>query len=217
MRSWKSAQGRIQVRPPSVVLTIVTLTVPQNLKRRADKHLARRNDILLLAVAKVWKARERGQLLQRVKSVRLVKNAWNIWRTRMDKQKQLEGQWFNPRRSLDLKPSVDLALAFSTRSEAYAASFALQTWRQVRSSHRNALTFAIQYHSAQLQYNMLLTWRLQLRSKLKLVKQGRIALRFFIARRAWGLWRENLESKRREKKLKEWEVQKLRKFYNGEW
>lgn len=91
MRSWKSAQGRIQVRPPSVVLTIVTLTVPQNLKRRADKHFARRNDILLLAVAKVWKARERGQLLQRVKSVRLVKNAWNIWRTRMDKQKQLEG------------------------------------------------------------------------------------------------------------------------------
>ena len=70
---------------------IVTLIVPQNLSRRADRHLARQNDILLLAVAKVWKARERGQLLQKVKSVRLVKGAWNVWRTRMNQQKQLEG------------------------------------------------------------------------------------------------------------------------------
>lgn len=77
--------------PSSVVLMIMTMTVTQSLERRADKHLSRQNDILLLAVARVWKARERGQLLHRVKSVRLVKDAWSAWRDRMNKQKQLEG------------------------------------------------------------------------------------------------------------------------------
>lgn len=71
---------------------IMTLTVTQSLEIRADKHLARQNDILLLAVARVWKARERGKLLQRVRSVRLIKEAWSAWRARMDKQRQLEGK-----------------------------------------------------------------------------------------------------------------------------
>jgi hypothetical protein len=39
----------------------------------------------------VWKARERGMLLERVRGVRLVKDAWVAWHRRLHEQKQTEG------------------------------------------------------------------------------------------------------------------------------
>ena len=110
---------------------------------------------------------------------------------------------------------ADLALAFSTRSGAHLSSTVLQKWHQVHSSHRNALAFAVHYNSAQLQFKMLLTWRLELRAKLKLVKQGRMAEKFFIYRRAWKMWVLKLEEKAREKKLRELERRKMMKYYLG--
>jgi protein SFI1 len=101
------------------------------------------------------------------------------------------------------------------RSNAYTASFALQTWRQVHASHRNALSFAVHYDSAQLRFKMLLAWRLQLRSKLKMVKQGRMAEKFLISRRAWKIWTHKLEEKQRQKKLQDLERRKMRKYFVG--
>lgn len=103
------------------------------------------------------------------------------------------------------------------RSSAYTASSALQTWRQVHASHRNALAFADHYHSAQLGFKMLLTWRLRLRAKLKMMKQGRLAEKFFIYRRAWKVWSVKLEEKGRQKKLQELERRKVLKYYLGQW
>jgi protein SFI1 len=110
----------------------------------------------------------------------------------------------------------DLALAFSLRSNTYIVSSALLTWRQVHASHRNALTFAVHYHSAQLRFKMLLTWRLRLRSKLQMVKQGRAAQKFLISRRAWNIWTDKLEERRRQNKLRDLERRKMRKYFFGE-
>lgn len=63
----------------------------QGMERRADKHLARQDDVLIRAVTRVWKARERGKLLERVRALRLVKGAWSIWRERMRQHRRLEG------------------------------------------------------------------------------------------------------------------------------
>ena len=43
------------------------------------------------AVARVWKARERGQLLERVKITRSLKQAWAVWTKQLQRQKELEG------------------------------------------------------------------------------------------------------------------------------
>lgn len=81
--------------------------------------------------------------------------------------------------------------------------------------HRNAEAFAIQYHSTQLGYQMLLTWRIQLRDKLKMMKKARMAEKFLAARRAWRVWKGRLDEKRREKKLKEFEKQRVQKYFEG--
>ena len=172
--------------------------------------------MLLRAVARVWKARERGRLLEKVRAVREVKNAWIIWHTRLREQKQLQGPYSLPlmfSRQYQLTVLADLALTFSMRSNVHMASSTLQTWYRVYASHRNALSFAMQYHSAQLRFKMLLTWRLQLRAKLQMIKQSRIAEKFFIARQAWKIWTDKLEEKRRQKKLQDWKKQKMRKCF----
>jgi protein SFI1 len=61
------------------------------MERRADKYLARQDAFLLRAVARVWKARERGKLLERVRAMRLVKNAMVVWKDRLREHKHLEG------------------------------------------------------------------------------------------------------------------------------
>lgn len=61
------------------------------MQRRADKHLARQDDTLVRAITRVWKARERGRLLERVRALRLLKSAWSTWRDRMGQMHQLQG------------------------------------------------------------------------------------------------------------------------------
>lgn len=61
------------------------------MEARATKHIARQDDLLVRAVARVWKAHERGRLLERVKAVRLVQDTWTAWKQRMQTQKGLEG------------------------------------------------------------------------------------------------------------------------------
>jgi hypothetical protein len=66
-------------------------TLPQALENRAVKHQARQDDLLVRAVARVWKARERGVLLDRFKAVRTVKETWETWKRRLRQQKERQG------------------------------------------------------------------------------------------------------------------------------
>ncbi|THG95070.1 hypothetical protein EW026_g6516 [Hermanssonia centrifuga] len=89
-------------------------------------------------------------------------------------------------------------------------------WQQVYKTHRNAQAFADHYHSAQLRYKMLLVWRLQLRAKLKQVKQGKVAEKFFVLRTGWKKWADKIIERKRERKLKEFEAKVLRRYLQ-EW
>ncbi|TFY83893.1 hypothetical protein EWM64_g113 [Hericium alpestre] len=169
------------------------------LERRADKHVARQDDVLVRAVMRVWRAHERGKLLVRVQNTRLLKQAWAIWKARIRQQSQLE----------------EKALTFSMRSGSYLASSTMKLWRQRYANQQNAEAFAVQYHSAQLQFQTMLAWRLALRAKLKLVRQGRVAEKFFAVRRAWRLWVQRAEEQKREKKLKELEVRRTKKLFRS--
>ncbi|CCL99150.1 uncharacterized protein FIBRA_01165 [Fibroporia radiculosa] len=179
LKSWKAARDRIRA-----------------LERRASKHVARQDDVLTRAVLRVWKAHERGRLLERVRTTRLLKQAWAIWKRRIRNQKGLE----------------DLALAFSMRSSSTLTS-SLQSWHEVFVSHRNAQSFAIHYHSAQLQYKMLLTWRLQLRTKLRLAKQAKIAQKLFVQKRFSNKWRMALKQKQLGSKLQGFETRLIQQYF----
>ncbi|TFK54938.1 hypothetical protein OE88DRAFT_1653513 [Heliocybe sulcata] len=185
-RSWKTARDRIR-----------------SMERKADKHLARQDDILVRAVLRVWKAHERGKLLERVKQSRLLKQSWAAWKMRLATLKQREGMPCVLCVLLLLTPSaIDAAIAFSTRPYSSLAASALRTWYQVYRTHKNSQAFSVQYHSAQLSFKMLHIWRIQLRVRLKTIKQAKIAEKFFLMRRAWRHWHDKLEEQKREKKLK---------------
>jgi len=62
------------------------------MERRADKYLARQDAFLLRAVTRVWKARERGKLLERVRAMRLAKNVMTTWKNCLREHKHLEGE-----------------------------------------------------------------------------------------------------------------------------
>jgi hypothetical protein len=164
----------------------------------------------------VWKARERGRLLERVKALRLVKDVWVVWISRVQDKKYLEG-WNVVTLIL---PSImltqvypELAQAFSLRSNSCIASSAYQTWCQVRATHQNAQFFAAQYHAAQLCFKTLLNWRVRLREKLKMTKRARMAGKKNMLRRSWGIWMHELHEKRREKMLNDLEMRKQQNLF----
>ncbi|KAF8136617.1 hypothetical protein EV363DRAFT_1320052 [Boletus edulis] len=179
IRSWKTAQDRIR-----------------RMERRADKHLARQDDVLIRAVTRVWKAHERGKLLERVRALRLLKDTWSVWQERMRQQHQLE----------------DCALAFSLRSNSSALSSTLETWRQVYIVYQNRRAFAIQRHLARVQYDALLKWRIQLRARLKLLKHAKIVEKFIVQRRTLNAWKSKLAEKKRQNRLKVFEARRLGEY-----
>lgn len=101
------------------------------------------------------------------------------------------------------------------RSDSYGVSSALRTWYEVYTIYQNRRAFAIQRHLARVQYDALLKWRIQLRAKLKLLKQARFAEKFFLQRRILKVWKAKFEERQRLKKLKELETRRLRAFMTG--
>lgn len=177
--TWKTTRDRIRVT-----------------EKRADKYLARQDAFLLRAVARVWKARERGKLLERVRDMRLVKNLMAVWKDRLRERKHLE----------------DYALAFSMRSDSYGVSSALRTWYQVYTIYQNRRAFAVQRDLARVQYDALLKWRIQLRAKMKLLKQARFVENFILQRKILKAWKVKFEERQRLKKLEDLEIHRIRAF-----
>ncbi|PBK78094.1 hypothetical protein ARMSODRAFT_991560 [Armillaria solidipes] len=179
MQRWKAAQLSIH-----------------HMESRADKHLARQDDVLLRAVTRVWKARERGHLLERVKADRLVKSTWSAWKQQLREQRARE----------------EIASTFYAQSTLTARK-TFQTWRQVLSTHQNSHLFAVQYHSSHLRSRMLLIWRIRWHKQLKMMKKSRLTDNFVVTRRAWNAMRAKYHDKQRERQLQAFKVQKLRKLF----
>ena len=112
---------------------------------------------------------------------------------------------------------VDFALAFSLRPSSSTLLTTFRAWHMAHTAHQNARVFAAEYHSTQLQYRMLLVWRVRLRASLKMVKQARMAHKFITARMAWTVWANKFQERRREKALKEFENRKLKKSFVGDY
>lgn len=66
-----------------------------------------------------------------------------------------------------------------------------------------------------MQYKALLTWRLQLRARLKMVKQARIAQKFFVQRRYFKLWLVRVKEEQLEKRRRQFEARVAQRFFVG--
>jgi protein SFI1 len=220
-RRWESAHNRILVRPLTRRhLACCDCILHQTLERRADRHIARQEDALVRAVVRVWKAHERGRLLERVYNARLLRQAWEAWKKRLRHQKKFEGLaavqssflYFYLKCGTCL---LDAALAFAQRSQVNAASSALRVWHKRLATQQGAHAFAVQYARVQLQFRILFRWRVQLRAHLKHFRQAKIADKYFMMRRAWRIWVDKAEARVREKRLREWNTGRVGKLFSG--
>ncbi|KAH9027675.1 hypothetical protein EDB84DRAFT_1589036 [Lactarius hengduanensis] len=175
LNRWRNSYGRILA-----------------LERRADKQIARQEGALVRAVVRVWKAHERGHLLERVQHSRVLREAWEAWRRRLRRQGDLEAT----------------ALAFAQRSQVHVTSSTLRVWQRRFATKQGALAFA-------LQYRVLFNWRVQLRAHVKHFRQAKILEKFFVVRRAWKVWMERAVERGREKRLKEWDKGRAGKHFAG--
>ncbi|KAF5391431.1 hypothetical protein D9757_002037 [Collybiopsis confluens] len=183
IKSWKVARDRVQ-----------------NLESRVNKHMSRQDDVLLRAVMRVWKAHERGKLLEKVKAFRLTKIAWMVWKSRMNDQQTFE----------------DLALRFSTRHYSLVARRVFLSWQQALSSHRE-MNLAARHFLTQITLRRaVLQWRLHLHEQLKMSRKARIADRFFILRTAWSDFKNKFRERTAAKKLQAFERLRMKRVFE-EW
>jgi protein SFI1 len=110
---------------------------------------------------------------------------------------------------------TDVANNFLNQTNTRLLATTFQRWQQVLTTHQNASAYAIKYDEAHLQSRVLLAWRLELHDHLQMAKVARWANRYFVTRNAWRVWVSALEERRRERKLRDFEVAKLRKVYDG--
>ncbi|KAJ7582773.1 hypothetical protein C8J56DRAFT_955676 [Mycena floridula] len=180
IRSWHAARDRLRT-----------------LETRAVKHITRQDDFLLRAVMRVWRAHERGKLLERVRTLRLLKSAWAAWTDRIHDHRERE----------------DLAIAFSYRGDSSTIVTALKAWRDVLSTHQNAHSFALVHYHSRLNYRMLRRWQDQFISHLKKMRKARKAEQFLRLRRAWTTIKARLNERRRERLLAQFEARSLAKVF----
>lgn len=64
-----------------------------------------------------------------------------------------------------------------------------------------------------MQFRTLFQWRVKLREKLKMMKQARMAEKFFVQKKAWKVMKAKLEERRRERKVSEWEKERAKKVF----
>lgn len=70
-------------------------TRSQALVLRSDKYINRCNTVLLRAVIHVWVARERGQLLFRVRDARIRQTALAMWQHQLQAFRVLQGRIYS--------------------------------------------------------------------------------------------------------------------------
>ncbi|VDC06598.1 unnamed protein product [Peniophora sp. CBMAI 1063] len=167
------------------------------LDRKASKHVARTDDVLRIAIIRIWRARARGRLLERLRDIALVKRALTVWAGKLRQNREREQK----------------ALSFASRVTSPAARTALMHWTTRLTMIRQSSLLAQQYNVAQTQYKALYTWRVALRAHLKRARQARHAERFFVLRRAMSVWQAQMKDRERERKLQEWHRAKARKAW----
>lgn len=169
------------------------------MERRAVHYVHRQEVVLKHAVLRVWVAQERGALLDRVRRSRLLAVAWAAWKSKMVLVQDLR----NRLRTYEAKDQADLMRR------------ALHCWEDRLAGMQASRRLADKNYARQLKVQAIQTWRVRLAINQKQMKSARIAKRWFAERRAWKAWRFQLEEKRRQKKLEEFQKKSIKGVFQG--
>ncbi|KAJ7219221.1 hypothetical protein GGX14DRAFT_541179 [Mycena pura] len=180
LRRWKAARDRIRA-----------------MEHRAVTHTIHQDRLLLCAVYTVIRARYQGRRLQRITDVRRLREAWEVWRIRLQQHRDLEG----------------IALTFSLRLRSPLAQISLRAWYQVHSNHKNSQSFAMFHYADCVRRKILLVWRIKLRDKHKMMSKARAVDKFLVIRSTWTTMRAKFVERRRQSFLKALEMRKTRDLF----
>ena len=75
----------------SRVSTVRVLTTEQVLEKRAEKRVAESDNLLLIAILRIWKAHTNGRLLEQIRSRRLKALALKRWKDKLNVYRADEG------------------------------------------------------------------------------------------------------------------------------
>ncbi|KAJ7109323.1 Sfi1 spindle body protein-domain-containing protein [Mycena epipterygia] len=164
---------------------------------RATQHAIHQDRLLVRAVYVVMRTRYKGRRLEGITDVRRLKEAWVVWKRRLRQQKDLQ----------------DVALAFSRRLDSPLANSSLQKWHQVHSSHKNSRSFATFHHADRVRRTALLSWRIKLRNKHKMMSKARSVDKFLVIRSAWSIMRAKFAERRRQYIIKALELRKIQNIF----
>lgn len=92
MQKWKQSQTALKVSNSRYEGVSYIFNVLQALGHRADKHLARQDDLLCRAIIRIWRARMRGKKYEEFRTTQDLKNAWQKWLIKMAKQNARMGE-----------------------------------------------------------------------------------------------------------------------------
>ena len=93
-------------------------------------------------------------------------------------------------------------MTFNIRSSNASMQRSLKRWHEQYTMHERVTQFATQYYEDRLLWRSLNAWRLNLHSKLRKIKQAKIARRYLLVRHAWTKWRELVHVRQIEKKYR---------------
>ncbi|KAJ6502601.1 hypothetical protein C8R45DRAFT_977175 [Mycena sanguinolenta] len=178
--SWKSARDRIR-----------------SMENRAVAQSGLRDRRFLHATYMIMRACYQKRRLEGIADAGRLKEAWAVWKTRMDQQKKLEAT----------------ALAFSLRLKSPLARTAFQKWRKVHSIQQNLHTVAAFHHSKSLLRRKWLVWRMALRNHRKVMSKAQAVDDFLTVRSTWTILRARFAERRREYTLQALELRKTRNIF----
>ncbi|KDR81550.1 hypothetical protein GALMADRAFT_113988 [Galerina marginata CBS 339.88] len=165
---------------------------------RAEKYLVRQDESLLRAIIRIWRARMRGRRLEQFRLSLITQHAWKYWKERLAKEIRRK----------------DESAIFFNRTNSRLVSDTFRRWCEGINTHRNAYDCAVAHDDARLCGKIMLLWQLRLRENLQSIKVARWANNFFATRRAWHVWIEVMEERKRQERLKLWNLQGARKLVN---
>lgn len=186
---------------------------------RADKQLGRQDAVLVRAIFRVWRARGRGILLENVRILTLLNHFWRRWRRQQGNFNSMQG--LSPM-SFDCLLCLIfcflllvMAARFASRGTSVAVLSAYAAWKTAFLTHQNAQTFAIYHYNSRLCTETFIRWHRHFYQHLKTMKRARIVDKRLVMRRKWLEWRVAYEHRKREKTLRSFELEKLRKIMTG--
>ncbi|KAG8958073.1 hypothetical protein FRC03_009479 [Tulasnella sp. 419] len=159
------------------------LAYVDRLDRRVTKYVLRQDAILVRAVLRVWVAKERGGLLERVRKTRLLRSTMAVWKDRLKHTRELE----------------DRATAYIANTNLDLMGRAFAIMRHKTKMYQNAVIVADQQYHKPLMARFFVNWKVELAMNKRRERSAKVARRFFSVQSAWKQWRLALAIKKREK------------------